>query len=84
MWSVSVDGNRIVFGDPALRALLLFGWLAGFYILPEGLAARGPGILAGAAAAQAIGAPYGGEPGGPSRPVRGYWAGHELDGKVIA
>jgi hypothetical protein len=40
---VSADGNRIVFGDPALRAPLLFGWLAGFYILPEGLAPRGPG-----------------------------------------
>jgi hypothetical protein len=39
VWSVSVDGIRIVFGNPALRRLLLFGWLAGFYILPEGLAA---------------------------------------------
>jgi hypothetical protein len=39
VWSVSVDGIRIVFGNPALRTLLLFGWLAGFYILPEGLAA---------------------------------------------
>jgi hypothetical protein len=34
-----MDGIRIVFGNPALRTLLLFGWLAGFYILPEGLAA---------------------------------------------
>lgn len=33
MGSVSVDGMRIVFGNPAL------GWLAGFCILPEGLAA---------------------------------------------
>jgi MFS family permease len=39
MWSVSADGIRIVFGSPVLRTLLLFGWLAGFYILPEGLAA---------------------------------------------
>jgi hypothetical protein len=31
IWSVSADGIRIVFGDPALRALLLFGWLTGFF-----------------------------------------------------
>jgi hypothetical protein len=37
MWSVSADGMRIVFGDQAPRALLLFGWLAGFYILSRGL-----------------------------------------------
>jgi hypothetical protein len=35
LWSVSADGVRIVFGS----RLLLFGWLAGFYIVPEGLAA---------------------------------------------
>ncbi len=29
----------LVFGDPTRRTLLLFGWLDGFYILPEGLAA---------------------------------------------
>ncbi|HEX8008174.1 MAG TPA: MFS transporter [Trebonia sp.] len=39
MWSVSADGIRIVLGNPVLRTLLLFGWLAGFYIVPEGLAA---------------------------------------------
>ncbi|MBV9384267.1 MAG: MFS transporter [Streptosporangiaceae bacterium] len=39
MWSVSADGIRTVFGSPVLRNLLLFGWLAGFYIVPEGLAA---------------------------------------------
>jgi MFS family permease len=39
LWSVSADGIRIVFGDRKLLALLLFGWLAGFYIVPEGLAA---------------------------------------------
>lgn len=39
VWSVSRDGVRLVFGDPSLRTLLLFGWLAGFYIVPEGLAA---------------------------------------------
>jgi len=39
LWSVSADGVRIVFGNRTLLTLLLFGWLAGFYIVPEGLAA---------------------------------------------
>jgi MFS family permease len=39
LWSASAAGIRIVFGDRVLRTLLLFGWLAGFYIVPEGLAA---------------------------------------------
>jgi MFS family permease len=39
LWSVSADGIRIVFGNRMLLSLLLFGWLAGFYIVPEGLAA---------------------------------------------
>lgn len=39
LWSVSADGIRIVFGSRILLTLLLFGWLAGFYIVPEGLAA---------------------------------------------
>jgi MFS family permease len=29
----------VVFGDPVLRTLVLFGWLAGFAVVPEGLAA---------------------------------------------
>ena len=36
---MSADGIRIVFGNRKLLTLLLFGWLAGFYIVPEGLAA---------------------------------------------
>jgi MFS family permease len=36
---MSADGARLVFGRPELRTLLLFGWLAGFYVVPEGLAA---------------------------------------------
>lgn len=32
-------GMRLVFGDPALRALMLFGWLVTFYVVPMGLAA---------------------------------------------
>ncbi len=39
LWSVSADGVRIVFGSRLLLTLLLFGCLAGFYIVPEGLAA---------------------------------------------
>lgn len=39
MGSVSAEGIRIVFRDPVLRTLMLFGWLAGFYVIPEGLAA---------------------------------------------
>ncbi|MCP9951274.1 MULTISPECIES: MFS transporter [Actinomadura] len=32
------DGARLVFGDPALRSLVLFAWLCAFYVIPEGLA----------------------------------------------
>jgi len=39
IWAVSTDGARTVFGHKELRTLLLFGWLAGFYVVPEGLAA---------------------------------------------
>ena len=33
------EGFRLVFGDRALRTLLLFGWLVIFYTIPEGVAA---------------------------------------------
>ena len=33
------DGIRLVFGNQTLRTLVFFGWLAGFYVIPEGLAA---------------------------------------------
>jgi MFS family permease len=39
LWSVTRDGAALVFGNPMLRTLVLFGWLAAFYVLPEGLAA---------------------------------------------
>jgi len=39
LWAVSADGIRIVFANRRLLTLLLFGWLAGFHIVPEGLAA---------------------------------------------
>ena len=32
-------GLRLVFSDPALRTLLLLGWLVAFYTVPEGVAA---------------------------------------------
>jgi Major Facilitator Superfamily len=32
-------GIRLIFGDPALRTLTLFGWLVVFYTIPEGIAA---------------------------------------------
>jgi hypothetical protein len=35
---VSADGARVVLGNRVLLTLLLFGWLAGLYIVPEGLA----------------------------------------------
>ena len=39
LWAMTRDGAVLVFGSPLLRSLMLFGWLAGFYIVPEGLAA---------------------------------------------
>jgi MFS family permease len=38
LWQVTRDGTRLVFGDPRLRTLGLFAWLAGFYMTPYGLA----------------------------------------------
>ncbi|MEU7836830.1 MULTISPECIES: MFS transporter [unclassified Nonomuraea] len=38
MWAMVRAGSRLVFGDRELRTLVLFAWLCGFYILPEGLA----------------------------------------------
>jgi len=38
-WVRAGKGLRFVFGDPALRILLLLGWLVAFYTVPEGVAA---------------------------------------------
>ncbi|MEU1727482.1 MFS transporter [Nonomuraea sp. NPDC005692] len=38
MWAMTRAGARLVFGSHRLRTLVLFAWLCGFYILPEGLA----------------------------------------------
>ena len=35
LWSASTDGIRLVFGSRLLLTLLLFGWLAAFYIVPR-------------------------------------------------
>jgi MFS family permease len=39
LWSITRNGAVVVFRNRTLRTLVLFGWLAGFYVLPEGLAA---------------------------------------------
>ena len=49
LWSVTRDGATLVFGNRTLRTLVLFGWLAGFYVLPEGLAAPYAHSLGGGA-----------------------------------
>jgi MFS family permease len=38
-WARMLGGVRLVFGDQALRTLLLLGWLVVFYTIPEGIAA---------------------------------------------
>src|SRR3984885_15226639 len=73
-----LSGFRLVFGDPALRTLLLFGWLVVFYTIPEGIAAPyaarlGGGpiatglVLASTAAATAIVTPLFGRFVSPGR-----------------
>jgi MFS family permease len=39
LWSRTYAGMRLVARNPVLRLLVLFGWLGGFYVLPEALAA---------------------------------------------
>lgn len=36
--SQMVEGARIIWSDPRLRSLVALGWLAGFIVIPEGLA----------------------------------------------
>jgi predicted MFS family arabinose efflux permease len=49
-----VEGVRLVFGDPALRILMGFGWLAAFSGVPEGIAAPYAGRLGGGAVAAGL------------------------------
>lgn len=46
MWTMTRAGSRLVFGDPRLRTLVLFAWLCGFYVLPEGIATPYADVLA--------------------------------------
>jgi MFS family permease len=47
LWEVTREGAVLVFRNPLLRSLVLFGWLAGFYVLPEGLAVPYAHVLHG-------------------------------------
>ncbi len=49
-----VGGMRLVFGNPALRTLLLFGWLVVFYTIPEGIAAPYAARLGGGSIATGL------------------------------
>ncbi|MDF5754508.1 MFS transporter [Spongiactinospora sp. TRM90649] len=46
MWSMARAGAVLVFGDRRLRTLVLFAWLCGFYVLPEGISAPYAATLA--------------------------------------
>ena len=48
-WEITWDGMAEVFGSPVLRTLVLFGWLAGFTVVPEALAAPYAHALGGGA-----------------------------------
>ena len=50
-WEITWDGVAAVFGSPVLRTLVLFGWLAGFTVVPEALAAPYARALGGGAPA---------------------------------
>lgn len=38
IWDSTKAGARLVFGDRRLRTLVMYAWLCGFYVLPEGIA----------------------------------------------
>ncbi|GII96284.1 MFS transporter [Sinosporangium siamense] len=46
MWTTMRLGAKLVFGDKRLRTLVMFAWLCGFYVLPEGIAAPYAATLA--------------------------------------
>ena len=50
-WEITWEGVAAVFGSPVLRTLVLFGWLAGFTVVPEALAAPYARVLGGGAPA---------------------------------
>ncbi|MGH3190394.1 MAG: MFS transporter [Streptosporangiaceae bacterium] len=49
-----VDGARLVFGDPALRTLVLLGWLAAAYAVPAGVAGPYAASIGGGPAAAGL------------------------------
>ncbi|HEV3382773.1 MAG TPA: MFS transporter [Trebonia sp.] len=49
-----VTGIKVVFGDRALRTLMLLGWLAAFYQIPQGIAAPYAARLGGGAVAAGL------------------------------
>lgn len=49
-----VSGIRLVFGDPVLRTVMLMGWLAAFYEVPEGVAAPYAAAAGGGPAAAGL------------------------------
>ena len=53
-WARTRDGVRQVFGERALRTVVLFGWLAVFYTVPEGIAAPYAAGLGGGPAATGL------------------------------
>jgi MFS family permease len=53
-WEITWEGTATVFGSPVLRTLVLFGWLAGFTVVPEALAAPYAHTLGGGAATMGI------------------------------
>jgi MFS family permease len=63
-WQRMKTGAKVVFGDPRLRGLVLLGWLATFWVVPEGLAApyaKGDSTAIGLLlAAQPVGSVLGG------------------------
>ena len=48
------EGFRLVFGDRALRTLMLLGWLVAFYTIPEGIAAPYAAKLGGGSIATGL------------------------------
>lgn len=54
LWSITRDGTRLVFSDPRLRTLGLFAWLAGFYMIPSGIANPMAAEAGGGAAAAGL------------------------------
>jgi MFS family permease len=53
-WARMRGGFKLVFGDRALRTLLMLGWLVAFYTIPEGIAAPYAAKLGGGSIATGL------------------------------